>query len=104
MELNKFFLNCFPQKKKFSGVFFTSNLYPGSCSQFFNFLHFRRILDEQLESPLLSSERAYKPDGNRHDFQMQLTPLEPDLEGITSKSRYLRSLFHGPGMFREDVL
>lgn len=55
--------------------------------QFFNFVHFHRILDEQLESPLFSSHRAYKIDSKRHGFQMLLICLEPDLEGNTSKIR-----------------
>lgn len=87
MALNKYFLNWFPQRKKLSDVFFTSNLFQGSCSQFFNFVHFHRMLDEQPENPLLSSQRACKTDSNRHDFQMLLTCLAPDLEENTSEIR-----------------
>lgn len=54
-------------------------------SHFFNFVRFYTILDEQPESPLLTSQRAHKAESNRPDFQMLLTCLEPDLEGNTSK-------------------
>lgn len=59
--IEQIFSQLVSQRKKVSSLLFTSNLYNNSCTHsFFNFVYFHRILDEKLESPLLSSQRAKK--------------------------------------------
>lgn len=59
MELNKYFLNWF-HKERSCLVYFLLQIYITThvLTVFFNFVHFHRILDERLESPLLSLQRA----------------------------------------------